>query len=458
MQGFEHLPYQAEASVAVRDNDRVCVRSGHGPGKTSWLASIVDWWLCTRSPALVACTAPTYTQLADGIWRNAAIMKAAKPQALQGWTEILNDEIRVLGLEKINYARARVARKENPDAFHGFHDKNMLLIADEASGVDDKIFEVGEGALSTPGAKLILTGNPTVSSGYFFQAFRDPEFVKFHWNTEELAKKYPGRHISLKFAERIARKWGRDSDVFRIRVLGEFPLADGDSIIPRSWIEAARGRAVEPMGIKPVWGLDVARYGDDLTALVKRRGNFLLEPPQKWAKADTMQTAGRVIAEYTDAVENGDDPETIYVDVIGVGAGVVDRLREQGIPVQGVNVSESPAVKERYINLRAELWFRARDWFEARDCVIPEAGGEVMQDLVDELSAVKFEIKSNGKTQAESKDDMKKRGLMSPNLADAFIMTFAGVDLRTELTLETSRRKRYDSATDRWGGASAWAA
>lgn len=441
--GFEMLPHQAEAARAVRDNDRVAIRSGHGTGKTSWLAAMVDWWITTRTPALVACTAPTQSQLSDGLWRQAAIMRMAKPKPLQDQSEILSDRIYIKGAEKINYATARVARKENPVAFQGFHDKNMLLVADEASGVDNKIFEVGEGALTTPGAKLILTGNPTQASGYFYDAFRDPEFVKFHWNTEELAKKHPGQHISLKFAERIAAKWGRDGDVYRIRVLGEFPLSDGDAIIPRDWIMAAEGRPVEPTETRPVWGLDVARYGDDKSALAKRKGNILVEPIKWWEKRDTMQTAGRIVQEFVDAREKGEEPEAINVDVIGVGAGVVDRLREQNLPVVGINVSESPAIRERYTNLRSELWFRARDWFERRDCRLPEGGGEVMTDLVDELSGVKFDLKSNGKTAAESKDDMKKRGLQSPNLADAFVLTFAGADVRTEAVLDAYTKKRY---------------
>ena len=444
--GFAMLPHQVAAAHAVRDHDRVCIRSGHGTGKTSWLAAMVDWWVCTRTPALVACTAPTQSQLSDGLWRQAAIMRQAKPEGLRDQTEILSEKIRLREAPEINYATARVARKENPVAFQGFHDRNMLLVADEASGVDDKIFEVGEGALTTPGAKLILTGNPTQASGYFFEAFRDPEFIKFHWNTEELAKANPGGYISLKFAERIARKWGRDSDVYRIRVLGEFPLSDGDAIIPRDWIMAAVDRPVAPVEVRPVWGLDVARYGDDKTALAKRRGNTLLEPIVWWEKRDTMQTSGLVMQHWLEAKEKGEEPEAVYVDVIGIGAGVVDRLREQGLPVQGVNVSESPAIKERYPNQRSELWFRARDWFETRACRLPDpqdfAGKESMGDLIDELSGVKFEIKSNGKQHAESKDDMKKRGLQSPNLADAFILTLAGSDLRTEATLHLDRYQR----------------
>ena len=194
-------------------------------------------------------------------------------------------------------------------------------------------------------------------------------------------------------------------------------------------------------------GLDSdVETADDKTALAKRRGNTLLEPIVWWEKRDTMQTAGLVMQHWLEAKEKGEEPEAVYVDVIGIGAGVVDRLREQGLPVQGVNVSESPAIKERYPNQRSELWFRARDWFETRACRLPDpadfAGKESMGDLIDELSGVKFEIKSNGKQHAESKDDMKKRGLQSPNLADAFILTLAGSDLRTEATLHLDRYQR----------------
>jgi phage terminase large subunit len=137
-----------------------------------------------------------------------------------------------------------------------------------------------------------------------------------------------------------------------------------------------------------------------------------------------METVGLVLAEY-EATPFMDRPSEILVDSIGIGAGVVDRLRELGMPARGVNVAESPALGTRYQKLRDELWFRCREWFEARDCSMPE-----QEELIHELTAARFSILSSGKFKAEGKDQMKKRGLKSPDLADAFILTFGSQAVR----------------------------
>ena len=165
----------------------------------------------------------------------------------------------------------------------------------------------------------------------------------------------------------------------------------------------------------PVWSVDVARFGDDRTALCKRRSNALLEPITSWHGADTMETCGRVAKEYEQTDED-DRPAKILVDVIGLGAGVVDRLKELGLPARGVNVDES-ASSEGFVRLRDELWWKAREWFERQSCTIIDDA---------ELCRVKFFVASTGKIQVESKSDMKKRGQRSPDLADAFVLSFAG--------------------------------
>lgn len=187
-------------------------------------------------------------------------------------------------------------------------------------------------------------------------------------------------------------------------------------VIPSMLVRAAVGRKVKPTG-RRVWGLDVARFGDDTCALARRQGNVLEAPIEEWAKLDTMQTAGRVKAAYDEAEYK---PAVVFVDSIGIGAGVVDRLREMEVPAVGVNVAESPSDDDRYLRLRDELWFRGREWFEARDCAMPAD-----EATIGELTGVEFSYTSAGKRQVESKDQMKKRGLRSPNRADAFLLTFA---------------------------------
>jgi len=295
----------------------------------------------------------------------------------------------------------------------------MLFVVDEASGVPEIIFETAQGALSTEGAKIIMVGNPTRAQGYFFDAFNK--------NADRWAKQTVSSedadYVQDAFIADMASQYGDESNAYRVRVLGEFPTGDSDSLIPRHLVEAARDRDVEPtLGIKTVWGLDVARFGSDRTALAKRRGNELVEPVKSWQDLDTMQVVGRVIQEY-DATPYDDRPSEILIDVIGLGAGVVDRLREidLGPQVRGVNVSESPAMASKYAKLRDELWGKTRAFFEERDCTIPDD-----EKLIAELTAPTFTFLSTGKMKVEGKDEMKRRGLKSPDLADAFVLTFAG--------------------------------
>jgi hypothetical protein len=170
---------------------------------------------------------------------------------------------------------------------------------------------------------------------------------------------------------------------------------------------------------KLIWGLDVARFGSDRSALCKRKGNSIIEPVKTWKNLDLMQLTGAVVAEW-EALPQSERPHEILVDSIGLGAGVVDRLRELGLPVRGINVSESPAMGTTYRNLKAELWYKMKAWFEARDCRIPND-----EDLVAELATVRYFFTSNGKIQIEGKEDLRKRLMKSSDKADAVALTFA---------------------------------
>ena len=331
---------------------------------------------------------------------------------MQGQLEITSDKISVKGVD--SSCHARVSRKENPEALQGFHHERLLFVIDECSGVDDVIFEVAQGALSTSGSKILMVGNPTRNSGYFYDAFHKNAH-RWHKMTVSCAD---AEYVSEDFIEDMAHQYGEDSAIFAVRVLGEFAETSEDSLIPRHLVESAVGRDVEAMTVAPIWGLDPARFGGDRTALAKRQGNVLTEPIKAWQGKDLMETVGLILAEW-ETTPFMDRPSEICVDSIGVGAGVVDRLRELGMPARGVNVAESPALGNRYQRLRDELWFKCREWFEARDCQMPDH-----EELLQELCGLRFKILSSGKFKAEGKDEMKKRGLRSPDLADAFVLTF----------------------------------
>lgn len=416
--------WQREALEAVVTHDRLAIRSGHGVGKTTFIAWVILWWELTRRPNKCAVTANRQDQLSDIVWAEIRLWAARLHPDLRDLLEITSDKVSWKGAPDEAFAVARTARKEAPEAFQGFHSAYMLFIADEASGIDDVIFEVGQGAMSTAGAKTILTGNPTRTQGYFYNAFHKSSARWWRRKVSCLEVIEEGiPWASRDFPLEIAEEWGEDSNRYRYRVLGEFATDDDEAVIPRSLITGAIGRQVEASG-RIVWGVDVARFGDDRSAVAKRWGNVMPEPVISWKGRDVAQTAGRIIrmVRETDAEQK---PELIMVDSIGVGAGVLDILRDAGLPARGVNVGEVPANRERFARLRDELWWKMRLWFEARDVCIPDDGR-----LVGELSAVHYGETLSGKIKVESKDEMRARSLVSPDLADALMMTFAGQDVR----------------------------
>jgi hypothetical protein len=336
----------------------------------------------------------------------------------------------------------RAGRRENPEALQGFHSANLLFVIDEASGVDDIIFEVAGGALSGDNTYLLLTSNPTRVSGYFYSTHTKLR-ERFHCQTvscfDSLAGETPNGQVSRQYIEDTKVAYGEGSNIYKIRVLGDWPTSDDDSVIPLDLVEAAITREVEPIPHMPIWGLDVARFGNNRTALAKRRANQLMEPVKSWAKRDTMEIAGLVMHEYESALTE-ERPSEILVDSIGLGAGVVDRLRELGVPVRGINVGETPSGRGQYTNLKGELWWKTREWFESREVSIPAD-----DRLVSELVSVKYKTTSSGKIVIESKEDWMKRygGDQSPDEADAFVLTMATGTRRQQVD-------RYKRAERRW--------
>ena len=408
--------WQRKALDAIAQNDRVAIKSGHGVGKTAFESWVVLWWLMTHYPCKVAVTANSAHQLSDVLWTEIDRWARNMPQAFKDLLEFKSDKISLKGATD-SFAVARTSRRENPESLAGFHSPHMLFVVEEASGVPNVIFETASGALSTPGAKIIMCGNPTRSDGYFYDAFHGDR-DKWHCITVSCEE---GEYVDPKFIDEMADKYGSQSNVFKVRVLGEFPTQSDDVLLPLHLIEDAVTRDVEAGPTTPVvWGLDVARFGGDRSALAKRQGNVLIEPIKTWQNKDLMELAGIVLSEY-DAVPYSMRPQAIYIDAIGLGAGLADRLRELDMPAVAVSVSETASLKDRFNRLRDELFWLCREWFEARDCHIPDDG-----TLMAELSGIRYKYLSTGKLKVESKDEMKRRGQRSPDVADAFVLTFSG--------------------------------
>ena len=416
--GASPQPWQDEVLAAYdRGDRRISIRSGHGVGKSTVLAWIMVHHLVCYLPQKTVCTAPTSNQLYDALWAEFKSWLTRLPAAVKALLEVKAERVELRGAPSECFTSARTSRAEQPEALQGIHSPHVLLIADEASGIPEQVFEAAAGSMSGDAATTILAGNPVRGQGFFFNTHNKLKSLWTHFRVSCLDSPF----VTKDFVDQIRLTYGENSNAYRVRVLGEFPVADDDTVIPFDLVEAATTRDIVSSEFsRVVWGLDCARFGGDRSALAKRRPNELIEPVRFWRQLDTMQLAGRVKQEY-DTTPDADRPALIAVDAIGIGAGVVDRLRVLGLPVRGVNVSESPALGEKYRNLRAELWFKAREWFNRRDCKIPK-----QDELIAELIGPRYRFAAgSGKVTIESKDEMKKRGLDSPDLADAFVLTFA---------------------------------
>ncbi len=416
--GVEALDdWQKELLAALsRGERRISVRSGHGVGKTTVLAWAIVWWILCVFPQKCVCTAPTSGQLFDALANEVFAWISKLPQTLQDLLLVTTERVELAKSPNESFVSFRTSRPDTPEALAGIHAENVLLICDEASGIPEPVFEAASGSMSGTSATMILAGNPVRRTGLFYETHHT---LRSMWRTIRVSCLDSPR-ADPDFVEQIRRTYGEESNAYRVRVLGEFPLADDDSVIPFALMETALTRDVHPLHLREIWGLDCARKGRDLSALACRKGNALARPTIVFSGLDTMQLVGRIVALWRETVPS-ERPEEICVDAIGIGAGVADRLRELDLPARAINVSESASLEERYLNLRAELWFRAREWFEAKDCSL--AGDDT---LGAELIGVTYDYTSNGKIKIEDKKENKSRTKKSPDRADAFVLTFAG--------------------------------
>jgi len=415
--GAEPDPWQAQFLEWVAAGERrISVASAHGVGKSTGASWAALWFLLTRYPVKVVITAPTSAQLYDALFAELKRWVKELPHALGVLLEAKTDRIELKASTTEAFISVRTSRAEQPEALQGVHSAHVMLIADEASGVPEAVFEAASGSMSGHSAVTILLGNPTKSSGLFFDTHH---VLKSTWQTMRVSA-FDSPRVSHEFIEEMKLRYGEESNAYRIRVLGEFPRRDDDTVIPVDLVESAQHRDVvaSPTAVS-VWGVDVARYGSDASSLVKRTSNVVPVSPRVWKGIDLMQLCGAIKAEY-DACTPADRPEEVLVDSIGMGAGVADRLRELGLPARGVNVSESPAMKDTYHNLRTELWYQCLSWLQSLEAKLPKD-----DYLFGELTGPRYRFTSGGKLLLESKEDMKRRGVPSPNRADALMLTFA---------------------------------
>lgn len=393
----------------------VTVRSGRGIGKSSALAWLILWFVLFHKDCKAACTAPSASQLRDVLWPEIQKWHQKMPNKFKKEIIILKDRIIHANDPNMRFAVARTARKDKPEALQGIRATNTMYIVDEASGVDNEVYVVAEGSMTLPGARIILCGNPTRKDGYFYDTHAKKGVCE-NW-TKLAFSSLDSPFVDKKWADGMRAKYGVNHPFWKIHVLGEFPDASSDILIPFEYLERARTTTdIKPEGER-IAGLDVARFGDDRSCLVIRHGGVIVHI-QVWngySITDTAKQAMAVSGLY----------DTICVDEIGVGGGAVDVLRATGrVRVVPVNVSMSSS-DPQFARLRDQLWFATRDWFcgnnPVRVAAIPQR-----DNLIAELADVRFGYyQGTGRVKVESKDEMKKRLHYSPDIADALTMTFA---------------------------------
>jgi phage terminase large subunit len=427
---------QAILEAILPSGAKVSVRSGHGIGKSSSAAWIISWFLETHDFAKVPCTAPTSRQLRDILWgelskwrRIADELSAARHDAacfhLTNLFRLINDSL-IDPSAKEWGAFARTAKKETPEALQGFHADHLLFVIDEASGVPEEVFEAAEGALSSPGARVLLLGNPLRNSGTFAASHKHSrgDYTALHFRSEDSPLVDPG------YRDRLVRKWGEGSNVVRVRADGDFPRQEDDVLISLELTEPCTTR--EPrQGFGPRrLGVDVAWKGADRTTLVLRQGD-VVDHLAVYAKDDTMVTVGHIMQ-----ILAPWGVDEIYVDVVGLGAGVhnrLDELRREGrhrCQVIAVNVAEkapptyAPADARAHL-LRDHLWLEVKRWLQDDAPVFCAQDRTACEDLAGELASVAFQPNSQGLIVIEDKERMRKRLGHSPDLADGLGCTFA---------------------------------
>jgi len=418
---------QAEILEALRDNRRVAVKSCPGAGKTRAAAMAALWFFWNYYPCKVITTAPNNRQVEKILWAQIRSLHNNAAGELGG--VVLTKSIRTDDPEW--YAIGFATREYDQQNFQGFHSPNILIIVDEAGGVSEVIHQATEMLMTSSGARLLLIGNPIATGGTFYEAFRSPNWYRITIqaydtpNVKAGAQVIPGL-ITPDWVREKEQTLGSSNPYFKSIVLAEFPTEGEDALIPLSWVEAAIERWKEQQDDGPsqpvICGCDQGYSGPDPTVLVWRAGNRVTKierfPHQN---NPTMETAGMLKLE----AERGC---SIGIDIIGVGAGTYDRLREMSVEVTPVNFGERTDRTDRtgsfgFINKRAALWWALR---EALD---PEGSIKlaIPQDdyLIADLTAPKWTRTSTGKIKIESKEDIKKRLGRSTDAGDALAITFA---------------------------------
>lgn len=417
---------QKELLTAPLYHKKVAVRAGQGVGKTFTLGSLGLWWMSVPDSILVT-TAPSNRQVKTLLWGdmrakyNNARMSLGPRMDLMHWR--ISDDWYAIGFST-----------DKPVNAGGFHGKRLMLIVDEASGMEDQMLDAMEAMTTSKESRVVYSGNPLRADGRFYDAFKDPEFYKIHIscldhpNVVTGHEKYAGM-VTKEWVESRRQQWKEGSPLWLTRVEGEFFEGGSEILVPIQWMEAAKEREVRPNDTDHVeGGADISDGGTDETSLCARRGPVVLAS-ESWhpGRDETMATVGRIVLFIVKW-----KIKEMKVDSIGVGAGVTTRLMElsrektskiYGVKIIGVKVGEPAYDIETYQTRRDEIAYGMADRFQAGDVDMRAVADD--EELCSQITSIKKgKPSSRGQLKAESKADMKKRGLASPDRWDGLCLAF----------------------------------
>jgi len=387
----------------------ISVKSGHGSGKSTIMSWVIIWTGLFKYDCKIPITAPTAPQLTRLLLPEVKKWQKNLPEELQLSIEVLSDSIK---FSSGNFAIPRTARKGASEALQGFHATFLCWIIDEASGVDDEIFEVIEGSLTGEDYLRLLMANPTRTVGYFYNTHnKHKKLWRTHTFNTELSE-----NVSRASIERKRIEYGEDSDQYRVRVKGEFPLVNTDALFTMAEIEGAMALTSDEVDRTGsfTYACDVARYGDDSSVFTRKRG-YDIYGMEQFDNINTMEYANILSNKIEHETKN---PDGVFVDTIGIGAGVMDRLEERGYSSIDANVSMKADEMNIYLNKRAEMYFNLREWIRK--------GGRIPNDeeLAEELLIITYTYSENGKIQLMKKSDIKLELGRSPDKSDAVALHF----------------------------------
>ena len=387
----------------------IAVASGHGAAKTAFVAWVINWFMSCRPHPQVVCTANTESQLITKTWRELA--KWHKLSANKHWFEWTATSFYLKQHPETWKAHAIPWSENNTEAFAGTHEENVLVVFDEASKISDKIWEVTDGIFTTKKNIWLVFGNGTRNVGRFYDCFH--RLKGKPWKTWQIDSR-TCKAANKVYLDRLVEQYGgEDTDQARVRVRGLFPRTATRQLISTESVEKCQNHEAEGYDRQPkVMGVDIARFGENSSTICIRQGRKVSEI-EVLPKQDLMTTAHHVAERI-----RREGPHSVFVDGSGIGAGVVDRLRQLNFPVVDVNGGNA-SLNPRFLNKRAEMWWEMKEAIDGLIELPPD------QKLKEELTCVEYDFTDKGRIRLDRKSDIQEQYGFSPDRADALAMTYA---------------------------------